>query len=61
MLPSKLSRRRFAALLLALPLFGAALSAQAAPAARSVTDIKGRQITLPAQVNRVANLWHANN
>ncbi|WP_455229402.1 ABC transporter substrate-binding protein [Kingella denitrificans] len=57
----KLPRRRFAALLLTLPLLGTALPTFAAPATRNVTDIKGRQVSLPAQVNRVANLWHANN
>jgi iron complex transport system substrate-binding protein len=30
-------------------------------AARQITDIAGRRVTIPARVNRVADPWHANN
>ncbi len=35
--------------------------AVAAQATREVTDAAGRVVTLPTQVNRVADAWHANN
>lgn len=36
-------------------------SAVATQATRQITDAAGRVVTLPAQVNRVADPWHANN
>ena len=34
---------------------------QAAKATRTVTDLTGAKVTVPNKVNRVADLWHANN
>ncbi|MCH5461226.1 ABC transporter substrate-binding protein [Lactobacillus sp. LC28-10] len=33
----------------------------AKPATRTVTDMSGTKVTIPKKVNRVADLWHANN
>jgi iron complex transport system substrate-binding protein len=38
-----------------------ATAGSGAPATRVITDMGGTQVTLPATVSRVINLWHANN
>ncbi len=39
----------------------AAIASAQQPATRQITDAAGRQVTIPAQVTRVADPWHANN
>jgi iron complex transport system substrate-binding protein len=48
-------------LILAQPTAQSRSSSGAAPATRQVTDITGRMVTIPSQVTRVADPWHANN
>ncbi|ANK62063.1 ABC transporter substrate-binding protein [Loigolactobacillus backii] len=51
-----------ASLLGAFMLFsGTTTTASQAAATRQVTDLTGKKVTIPKKINRVADLWHANN
>jgi iron complex transport system substrate-binding protein len=43
------------------PASPAASASQAAPASRTITDMGGTAVTLPGKVEKVIDLWHANN